>query len=110
MPPTLDGRITPRTVRHRRTPSARLASRSVEGTSKQYLLRRARDEREHDDREREGSGNAALRVADDEQRVDEDPDDDRRQARKDVDHDLDRNRDPPRRKLRQIDGGQHTDG
>ena len=32
MPPTLEGRITPSTVRQRRTPSARLASLSVEGT------------------------------------------------------------------------------
>ena len=44
----------------------------------EHLLRRARDHRQHQDRERERAGDGALPVADDEHPEDEDADDDRR--------------------------------
>ena len=84
------GRITPSTVRQRCAPSARPASRSVDGHEQQDLLRRARDERQHDHREREGAGVAALLVPDDEQPEDEHADHDRGQAVEHVEHEADR--------------------
>ena len=109
MPPNVVGRITPSTVRQRLTPSARLRLAQRGRHEQQHLLRRARDERQHDDRERERAGVGALPVPDDEQAVDEDADDDRRQPVEHVEHELDRPRDPARCELRQVDRDQHAD-
>ena len=92
MPPIAVGRTMLYTVRQRGTPRARLASRRWRGHELEHLLRRARDHRDHQDREGHRAVDRALAVADDEQAVDEDADDDRRDAVEDVQHDAEERR------------------
>ncbi len=89
MPPIVCGRTMLSVVRQRATPSARLASRSEFGTRIKHLHRRARDEREHQARERERRRVPALPVSEHEEPVDEDADDDRRNAVQHVEREAD---------------------
>ena len=66
-----------------------------------HFLGRARDQREHHDRECEAGRVAALLVAVDQQAEDEDAEDDRREAVHQVERELDRCRDAPGGELRQ---------
>ena len=69
----------------------------------------ARNERQHDDGEGHGARKATLLMAYDQQSVDEDADDDRRQTRQDVHDDLDSDGKTLRSELGEIDRDQHTD-
>ena len=91
IPPIAAGRITPRTVRQRSTPSAS-APRAGFRDQQQYLLARAGDQRQHHDRQRNRAREAAPCAGDDDQAVDDDPDDDRRQPLEQVEHQLQRSR------------------
>ena len=71
------------------------------------LLRRTRDHRQHQDRERERPVDRALAIPDDEQAEDEDADDDRRHAIQDVEHDAQPARDAWPRVLGHVDRDQH---
>ena len=89
IPPIAAGRITLSTVRQRATPSASAASRRVFGTSSSTSWLDARHQRQHHDRQRERARRSPTAVlGDHDQAVDEQSDDDRRQALHHVEREL----------------------
>ena len=79
------------------------------GYEPQHHLRRARDQRQHHDREADASRPAVLRVPVHEQPEDEDADDDRGQPVQEVDGELDRRPHGRRCELLQEDGDQDAE-
>ena len=95
-------------MRHRLTPSARLASRNSAGHEREHLLRRARDHRHHQDRERERAGEGALTAAGDDHPEDEDADDDRGDPVHHVEHDANEGADALVGELGDVDRDEHA--
>ena len=76
---------------------------------REHLLRGARDQWQHDDRERERALPRRLAAADHEQAEDEDPEDDRRQAVQDVEDEPNAGRHPGGREFAHIERDEDAD-
>ena len=82
----------------------------AQGDEQQHLLGCSRDQRQHDDRERERAGEAALVVADHEQPEDEQADEDRRHSVQQIEGQSDRGLGPGPRELGQIERDEDSQG